>query len=118
VTAGGGFSSPCLLGGFLAFALLCVWRVGMAQPLIVPPPPHPPHRHIPPPQGKPGNPLRALLFDAYHDEYRGVVTLVTVVDGCLTAGDKLVSSATGQEYDANEVRWVAYIAASWFSFRV
>jgi len=36
-----------------------------------------------------------------------VVTLVAVVDGRLSLGDKLVSSVTGQEYEANEVGgWV------------
>lgn len=61
-------------------------------------------RHIPPPSGSPGAPLRALLFDAHHDDYRGVVTLVAVVDGRLAVGDRLVSVASGQEYDALEVR--------------
>jgi translation elongation factor EF-4 len=34
------------------------------------------------------------------------VCLVAVVDGALSAGDRLVSAATGQEYDANEVIWL------------
>lgn len=61
-------------------------------------------RRIPPPAGDPAAPLRALLFDAHHDDYRGVVTLVAVVDGRLAAGDRLASAATGQEYEALEVR--------------
>jgi translation elongation factor EF-4 len=61
-------------------------------------------RRIPPPTGSPSQPLRLLLFDAFHDEYRGVVCLVTVVDGCLRAGDRLAAASSGQEYEALEVR--------------
>lgn len=31
---------------------------------------------IPPPNGSPDKPLKLLLFDAYHDDYRGVICLV------------------------------------------
>jgi elongation factor 4 len=46
---------------------------------------------------------RMLLFDAYHDEYRGVVCLVAVVDGSIRRNDKVVSLFTGNEYEVNEV---------------
>ncbi|WIA42271.1 hypothetical protein OEZ86_008287 [Tetradesmus obliquus] len=58
---------------------------------------------IPPPAGQPSQPLRLLLFDAFHDEYRGVVCLVAVVDGRLRAGDKLAAASSGSEYEALEV---------------
>ncbi len=32
---------------------------------------------IPPPTGRPDGKLKLLLFDAYHDEYRGVICLVS-----------------------------------------
>lgn len=54
-------------------------------------------------------PLRLLLFDAFHDEYRGVICLVAVVDGSLKAGDKLQAVSTGQEYDALEVTLLCYV---------
>ena len=45
------------------------------------------HR-LPPPQGNPDGPLRALVFDSWFDQYRGVVILVHVVDGSARAGDE------------------------------
>jgi GTP-binding protein LepA len=50
---------------------------------------------IPPPQGKPDGPLRALLFDSWFDQYRGVVILVHVVDGGLQPGMKVKLMASG-----------------------
>ncbi|MDP6438808.1 MAG: GTP-binding protein, partial [Candidatus Brocadiia bacterium] len=40
---------------------------------------------IPPPQGDPEGPLRALIFDSFYDDYRGVVMFVRVVDGAIRA---------------------------------
>lgn len=58
---------------------------------------------IPPPPGNTAGPLRVLLFDAFHDEYRGVICLVEIVDGHLRKGDKVVASSTGDTYDILEV---------------
>ena len=57
-----------------------------------------------PPQGDVNGSLRVLLFDAYHDEYRGVICLVEIVDGCLTEGMRITSAATGESYDVLEVQ--------------
>ena len=48
--------------------------------------------------------LRMLLFDAYHDEYRGVICLVEVVDGALRLGDRVQAMSTGDLHDVLEVR--------------
>jgi GTP-binding protein LepA len=44
---------------------------------------------IPPPSGNPAAPLRALIFDAVYDEYRGVVSFVRVIDGTIAKGSKV-----------------------------
>lgn len=46
-------------------------------------------RKIPPPQGNPQAPLRALIFDAVYDEYRGVVSFVRVIDGSIRKGERV-----------------------------
>ena len=44
---------------------------------------------IPPPSGNKNNPLKALIIDSWFDNYLGVVSLVRVVDGQLSIGDKV-----------------------------
>jgi len=58
---------------------------------------------IPPPQGDPAAPLQALVFDCYYDPYRGVVSLVRVVNGTLKPGETVRFMATGSEYRVDEV---------------
>ena len=60
-------------------------------------------KDVPPPQGDPDAPLRALLFDSYFDAYRGVVCYVRVVDGNIGSGDSLRFMATKEVHDANEI---------------
>lgn len=44
---------------------------------------------IPPPSGDADKQLRALIFDAVYDEYRGVVAYVRIIDGSIKKGDKI-----------------------------
>src|ERR1700693_3927563 len=44
---------------------------------------------VPPPQGSPDAPLRALIFDSWFDPYRGVIILARVVEGRLRMGQKI-----------------------------
>jgi GTP-binding protein LepA len=54
---------------------------------------------VPPPQANLGKPLRALIFDSWFDSYQGVVTLVRVMDGKITTGDKIKFMATDKDYE-------------------
>jgi len=58
---------------------------------------------IPPPEGNPDAPLRALIFDSKFDQYRGVVALVRVVDGAVRPGDAIRFLSTGRRYEVSEV---------------
>ena len=60
-------------------------------------------REVPPPDGDPDAPLRALVFDSYFDAFRGVVCYVRVVDGHLESGESLRFMATNETHDANEI---------------
>src|SRR5467141_2744324 len=60
-------------------------------------------RRVPSPKGAPGDPTRALIFDSTYDNYRGVVSFVRVVDGELTARQKVKMMATGSLHELEEV---------------
>lgn len=58
---------------------------------------------IPPPQGSPDAPLKALLVDSWYDSYLGVVILVRVVDGKLRKGMKIRMMSNGASYELDGV---------------
>ncbi|WP_029146986.1 translation elongation factor 4 [Methylophilus sp. 5] len=58
---------------------------------------------VPPPVGDIDAPLKALVIDAWFDNYVGVVMLVRVVDGSLRAKEKIRLMATGAEYLCEQV---------------
>ena len=58
---------------------------------------------IPPPKGRPGGPLRAMIVDSWFDSYVGVVMLVRVVDGRLARGERIKLMATGATYNADSL---------------
>ena len=58
---------------------------------------------LPPPQGDPGAPLKAMLVDSWYDSYLGVVVLVRVVDGSLKAGQRVRMMGTGAVYAVDKV---------------
>jgi len=60
-------------------------------------------RHIPPPRGDTDAPLKALIFDAFYDNYRGAICFVRIMDGVLRPGMKMRLMSTGSEFDVVEV---------------
>jgi GTP-binding protein LepA len=58
---------------------------------------------IPPPQGDPAAPLKALVFDGKYDNYRGVVTYIRVKDGSIRPGTKILFMKAGTSHEVLEV---------------
>jgi GTP-binding protein LepA len=60
-------------------------------------------KRVPPPEGSPEGPLRALIFDSFYDKYRGAIPSVRVVDGVLRAGTTITFGSNDAEYEVDEV---------------
>ena len=59
--------------------------------------------NVPAPAGDPQAPLKALIFDSYYDNYKGVVIYTRIMDGSLRAGDTILLMNTGKKYEVTEV---------------
>ena len=60
-------------------------------------------KKVPPPQGNPAGPLRALIYDSYYDRYRGAIPSVRVVDGTIQVGTRITFGASESVYEVAEV---------------
>jgi len=58
---------------------------------------------LPQPQGKPDDPLKALIFDSWYDPYRGVIILIRVIDGVIRPGMKILLMIAAQEYQVEQI---------------
>ncbi|MCK6470378.1 MAG: translation elongation factor 4 [Planctomycetes bacterium] len=58
---------------------------------------------IRPPQGDAEKPLRALIFDCYYDDYKGVIAYIRIVDGSIKKGDKIRMHHSGKTFEVAEV---------------
>ncbi len=56
-----------------------------------------------PPTGEVESPTRALIFDSYYDDYRGVILYTRVIDGSIKKGDTIHMLATSADGIALEV---------------
>ena len=62
---------------------------------------------IPPPEGEPEAPPRALIFDSEFDQYRGVVAYVRMVDGTFAKGEPIAAMQAGTEAEIDEIGFFA-----------
>jgi len=60
-------------------------------------------KNVPAPKGDPEAPLKALIFDSYYDNYKGVVIYARIFDGSVKTGDTILLMNTGKSYDVTEV---------------
>ena len=60
-------------------------------------------KRVPPPDGDPDAPPRALIFDSEFDQYRGVIAYIRVVDGTFKKGEAIRAMATGTEADIDDI---------------
>ncbi len=58
---------------------------------------------VPSPRGESEKPTRALIFDSYYDDYRGVILYIRVIDGHITKNSQIKMFATNAEGIALEV---------------
>ncbi|MBQ8378860.1 MAG: translation elongation factor 4 [Oscillospiraceae bacterium] len=61
---------------------------------------------IPAPKGDENAPLKALVFDSYYDQYKGVIIYVRVKEGSLKVGDTIRMMATGAEFQTVEIGYM------------
>ena len=66
---------------------------------------------IPSPSGDVTAPLKALIFDALYDSYKGVIVFCRIKEGTVKVGDKIKMMATGA---SSEVTEVGYFGAGQF----
>ena len=58
---------------------------------------------IPSPSGKKDEPTRALIFDSFYDDYRGVMAYIRVMDGEIKKGSLVRMIATDKTFEVLEV---------------
>lgn len=58
---------------------------------------------IPAPVSKTEEPLKALLFDSWYDEYKGVICLIAVKNGAIKKGDQITLASTDKQYEVLEI---------------
>jgi GTP-binding protein LepA len=64
-------------------------------------------KQVPPPAGSIDAPLKALVFDSWYDNYRGVVMLVRVVEGQVTVGQNIKLWSNNKVFEVQELGVIA-----------
>lgn len=60
-------------------------------------------RAVPAPTGERDAPPKALIFDSYFDSYRGVVTLVRIMDGAFSVHDRVRLMASADVFEIEDL---------------
>ena len=60
-------------------------------------------RGVPAPSGDEDAPLKALIFDSYYDNFKGVICFVRVFDGSVKPGDSIRTFMSDKTFDVTEV---------------
>ncbi|MFK7804473.1 MAG: translation elongation factor 4 [Anaerolineae bacterium] len=60
-------------------------------------------KNVPPPEGDPDAPFRALVFDSHYDTYKGVIAYIRVIDGSISEKDWFHIMSNGVEADPIEI---------------
>ena len=58
--------------------------------------------YLPPPKGGEKDPLKALIFDSYYDNYKGAISFVRIKEGSVRPGSTIRFMAGGKEYLVTE----------------
>jgi GTP-binding protein LepA len=58
---------------------------------------------IPPPRGNPANPLKALIFDSWFDNYQGVIVYVRLYEGSVAPGMRIRLMSSGNVFEVGQV---------------
>ena len=87
-----------LIGIDCSDAILCSAKEGVGIPELL----EEVVAKVPAPKGDSEAPLRALVFDAKYDSYKGVVVYLRVVDGQVKTGDKIKFMATDSSFEILE----------------
>lgn len=60
-------------------------------------------QEIPAPKGDTTAPLKALIFDSYYDNYKGVILFIRIKDGCVCVGDVIKTFQSTKQFEVTEV---------------
>ncbi|MBS3809304.1 MAG: translation elongation factor 4, partial [Desulfobacterales bacterium] len=58
---------------------------------------------LPPPEGDPEAPARAMIFDSNYDPFRGTIVHFRMIDGTIRPGDRIMFMSNRAEYSVEEV---------------